>query len=101
MTDAQISKTFTHLVLQGKVRQAIRFLTQRDKGGVLQGNDIDSKTGKRVKDVLLSKHPDARIPEPRAFEPYDKIPDFISLDITCDTVTSVVSKMGGSAGHVG
>ena len=33
MTDEQMSKTYTRLVLEGKLRQAVRFITQRDQGG--------------------------------------------------------------------
>ena len=32
-TEAQISKTFTRMVLQGKIRQAVRFATERGQGG--------------------------------------------------------------------
>ena len=32
MTDEHISKTYTRLVLQGKLRSAVRFVTDRDKG---------------------------------------------------------------------
>ena len=32
MSDEQIAKTYTRLVLQGKLRSAVRFVTDRDKG---------------------------------------------------------------------
>ena len=32
-TEEQISKTFTKMVLQGKIRQAVRFVTERGQGG--------------------------------------------------------------------
>jgi hypothetical protein len=48
------------------VRGAVRYLTGRKKGGILQPTDIDKKTGDLVKTVLRSKHPDARIPKPES-----------------------------------
>ena len=33
MTDEQMSKTYTRLVVEGKLRQAVRFITQRDQVG--------------------------------------------------------------------
>jgi len=38
----------------------VRFLTERDKGGVLMPRDIDTKTGDTVEEVLLSKQPEQR-----------------------------------------
>ena len=101
MTDEQISKTYTSLVLQGKLRQAVRFVTARDRGGILQGDDIDVKSGLPVKEVLASKHPDARTPDITALEEYDVVPDLVPLDITGDTVLAIAPKLQGAAGPGG
>ena len=63
MSDEAIAKSFTTMVLKGKIRQAVRFATLRGEGGVLKGSDVDSKTGKTVLEVLHSKHPEAVAPD--------------------------------------
>jgi uncharacterized protein YbbC (DUF1343 family) len=60
MDDQEIARTYNHMVLQGKLWQAVRWITQRHKGGILYYlDDIDIKTGKPVIDVLQSKYPEA------------------------------------------
>ena len=101
MSEEQVSKTYTRLVLQGKLRSAVRFVTERDQGGLLDGDDIDVKSGLPVHQVLESKHPDAMIPEIGALEHYDSVPEMLDLDVTCDTVETVSKKMAGAAGTGG
>merc|ERR1712183_898017 len=48
MTDDQLAKTYTPMVLQGKLGQTVWFVMNCDKGGVLHGTDIDAKSGKTV-----------------------------------------------------
>ncbi len=49
---------FNQLVYHGKLREALRFLTNKhDDNVILQPDDIDTKTGKSVLEVLKSKHP--------------------------------------------
>ena len=47
-------------MLSGRLRKAVRGLTNRDGGGVLQPDDACTKTGRRVLDVLHEKHPAMR-----------------------------------------
>jgi hypothetical protein len=63
-TQEQRSKKFAKLVLQGKPRSTVRWITEREKGGVLLPDDMDAKSGELVIDVLKEKHPDARVPDP-------------------------------------
>ncbi|KAL7523721.1 hypothetical protein ACHAWF_002319 [Thalassiosira exigua] len=92
------------MVLQGKLRAAVRMATNRDKGGgVYSPEDSDTKTGKRVIDVLRSKHPDLMIPRLEeegwmSFEEYDECPSAIPLDCTQETVKEVAGKLQGGAG---
>jgi hypothetical protein len=76
------AKKFTWLVLQGKLRTAVQWVTEGEKGGVLLPDNMDAKPGEWVIDVLQSKHPDARVPEASKLEDYRTIPDFVDLDIT-------------------
>ena len=58
------------MVHSGKLRAAVRAVTDRDPGGLYAPDDLCTKTGRRVLDVLREKHPDARIPEENAFDHY-------------------------------
>ena len=101
MTDEQIAKTFTRLVMQGKLRSAVRFVTERDQGRILEGDDIDVKSGLPVREVLASKHPPAVSPPIEELEPYEVVPVMPSLDITVDVVEKIAKKMSGAAGPGG
>ncbi len=48
-TAEQRAKTFHQKVLRGNIQGAVRYLTDREKGGVLYPNDIDEKSGKSGK----------------------------------------------------
>jgi hypothetical protein len=97
-TDEQRAKVFNMKMLRGDVRGAVKFLTDTEKGGVLLPSAIDDKTGDTVEEVLLSKHPEARVPEASKLPKYDELPDLVELDITDDIVQTVASKLSGSAG---
>jgi hypothetical protein len=100
-TPEQRAKTYARLVLQGKLRAAVRWLTEREKGGVLLPDDLDSKTNEPVIDVLRSKHPDARVPDVSVLEAYEILPDLQDVDITEETVEQVARRLSGSAGPGG
>eukprot|EP00957_Ditylum_brightwellii_P049497 3754346-Ditylum_brightwellii.AAC.1 len=72
-----ICRVYTRMLLQGKLQQAVRWITGRDKGGLLQPTKIDSKTGDTE---------------------YETLPTFIDLDVTASTVEKVTSRMQNSAG---
>ena len=56
------AQTYHSLVLRGKLRTAMRWITEWETGGVLQPGDRCTKTGDRVMEVLRAKHPEARTP---------------------------------------
>ena len=56
------AQTYHSLVLRGKLRTAVRWITEREMGGVLQPDEKCMKTGYRVMEVLHTKHPEARTP---------------------------------------
>jgi hypothetical protein len=49
LTPKQRAKIFHRKMLQGDVRGAVRYLTDREKGGILRPTNIDEKTGHSVK----------------------------------------------------
>ena len=84
------AKTFNGLVLRGKLRTAVRWITKREKGGVLQPDDHCTKTGERVMEVLRTKHPDARPLLAASLDVYpNNPPEMVPVDITDDVVSEV------------
>ena len=72
--DAQV-RAFNARVLSGRLRTAVRTLTSRSGSGVHQPDDLCSKAGQPVWQVLQKKHPTLRDlttvgQEDGAFEPY-------------------------------
>ena len=103
-TEAQQVKTFTRMVLQGKIRQAVRFVTERGLGGALKAEDVVANkdgTETTVEEVLKSKHPEAVEPGVGVLEEYPEVPELVTLDVTADTVAKVAAKLSGAAGPGG
>jgi hypothetical protein len=61
-------------------------------------SEIDDKTGDTVEEVLLSKHPAARVPDAAKMPEYPEVPDLVDLDIMDETVEKIASRPSGSAG---
>jgi hypothetical protein len=92
------------MVHSGKLCAAVRAVTDRDPGGLYVPNDICTKTGHRVLDVLREKHPDARIPEQRAFDSYANSAElFEVMPIACyeEQISMRAAHLSGGAGPVG
>ena len=70
-------RVFCRLIWEGKVRAAVRFLAERDKGGVLHPDDMIEVKGKnvRVRDVLIEQHPDPQEPRAAAMSGYSELPE--------------------------
>ena len=101
-----MAQSFHETMLSGKLRQAVRWATDREGGGCLLPVDKCTKTGRPVADVLLEKHPDMRAPPVEnptypAFEIYEEVPEMVLLDLTEDDVTWVASKLSSAAGALG
>jgi hypothetical protein len=88
------ARAYNAKVLSGHIPSAVRTLTSRDQGGVLQPPDDDcTKTGRPVLEVLRRKHPAMRDPAPDlsdpdrgSFEPYIALPEPVPVEITGDVV---------------
>jgi hypothetical protein len=46
------------MIANGKMRVVVRMAVERSGGGVMQLGEIDSKSGKKVLEVLKDKHPE-------------------------------------------
>jgi hypothetical protein len=96
-TPEQRPKTFHQKVLKGDLHGAVRYITDREMGGVLLPDDKCSKTGLPVSDVLDSKHPMTRVPDANALLHYQELPEFIEVDVTEDSVEDTAHKLSGGA----
>ena len=99
----RVACRYRSVVIDGKVRGALRIATSRDGGGLLHPDSIDAKSGKRVKDVLRDKRPAMQIPEARAdevvaFEPFACVPAPLQLDCGEATATCDAKGLSGGAG---
>ena len=100
------ARKFNAAVLNGELRRAVRHLTSRGGGGVLDPDGPDTKTGERVAEVLAGKHPDLRMPDPAGsaaaiFAEQGPPPETIPIDITAETVEKIAPRLSGSAGPGG
>ena len=77
----------------------VRWITEREMGGVLQPGDRCTKTRDRVMEVLRSKRPEAWTPTVESQDSYpDCPPDLTPVYITDYTVKAVVGRLSGRAG---
>ena len=96
------AQIYHSLVLCGKLRSAVRWITERETGGVLQPCDRCKKTGDRVLEVLCAKHLEAWTPIAACLTSYTvRPPELSPVDITDDTVTAVAGRLLGGAGPGG
>ncbi|CEM24780.1 unnamed protein product [Vitrella brassicaformis CCMP3155] len=103
LDDASVYRIFNKLMLEGKVRAAVRFVTERGGGGVLHpsAQAEERPPGVTVLDVLREKHPPQQQPHEEAFLPCDDLPPLIDVDITDSTVERAARSLSGSAGPTG
>ena len=64
------AKIFHSLVLQGKLRTEVRWINEREKGGVIHIEELCTKTGERVMEILRTKHLEARPPTSVSLDSY-------------------------------
>ena len=68
----------------------MRYVTEREGGGILDMHATDKKSGKPVVDVLRSKHPAKCIPE--KLEDLAVAPPLLHIDISQEIVEEVAKK---------
>ena len=88
-------------MLHGRVCEAVRFVTDQARGGVLKPSDIDAKSGKCVFDVLREKHPPPGLASQDAFVSCSDLPLLVDVDVTSSHVEQVARCLRGSGGPGG
>ena len=101
LTSEEVAKVFKEKLEHGDVKNAIKYLCDREGGWVLSPEDpADPEVPDRlVKDVLKEKHPPLRENDIMAANlvEFDSVPDLHRVWITEDTVEKVTGKLHGSA----
>jgi hypothetical protein len=100
------ARSYQARVISGQLRFAVHRVTSRAAGGVLQLDDMCTKTGQPVLEALQGKHPKMREPnldDPnlKIFKKYPTVLQAVSLDITAEAIERVASHLSGAAGPSG
>lgn len=74
-----LGRRFDAMLTAGKLRAATRTVTDRAGGSLYRPDDLDSKTGRPVLEVLQEKHPKIRIPAAEDFKVYEDGPEDMEL----------------------
>jgi hypothetical protein len=113
-----VARKYNSMMLDGKVRGAVRFSMGRGQGGPLNPKDKKcTKTGVQVIKVLKRKHPKIRLPETvhpdeadyevwtdriRGFDTYpDGAPATLATSFNYEVIEKVSSKLHGAIGPGG
>ena len=103
-----IERVFARLMLLGKVRSAMRWLTSRSKGHLLTPTDTNSVTingdtqSVPVIDALRVKHPSSHPPHSSTLlPPPSPLPLFEDLDVTGTHIALIACRIQESAGPGG
>ena len=90
-------RTFSNLVLKGKLSKALRFVCKRENGGVLQPDELAEDFTGTINDTITSflegKHPSKTIPSYATLESYKETRIFIPFKIKEESVESVAQKV--------
>ena len=92
-TEYHMLKVFFRMILQGKLKQAIGWVTGCDKGGILLLKDTDEKIWKKSAGVLAYKHPSLTLTDVAEVPQYDVMPTLMDIGITEDIVKQVAKAM--------
>ena len=100
-----VIRVFTKLMLEGNVCAAVRWVTERAGGGLLQPTDsVDYNhpqlgvISKTVLDMLHLKHPDPSIAPASILPSFDNLPYLEDVEITGAHIQSVACQLQGGAG---
>ena len=107
-SDGKVVQQFFKLMMEGKVKSALRLITDQERGDLLPLDSVVSSDGSNTKtvcDILLEKHPSAQLLCPSAIcEPSDAIqkPHSVRFNrIDGPFIRDTVLRMDGAAGPSG
>ena len=112
MDNDSITRTFRDLILNGKVRAALRFLSRNTNGGILKLDELipekaeDGETEMRsVREILEDKHPKAMSPPSCILldnkDPLELINSILFDELSPETILQCALHTQGSAGPSG
>ena len=104
MNKDHVTKVFTKLMLQGKIRAAVRWLSEKARGGILHPMDqVESKVSVKLQvwEVLRNKHPNPSIPSNDPLIENEVLPEFEDVEICRSHVLKVVRQIQGGTGPGG
>ena len=100
-TEEQCHRTLSNLILKGKLREALQFICDREKGGVLQPDELAADHTGTINDtvtsVLEGKHTCEKNSSCATLEMYEETPIFIPVNIMEEAVESVMQNVLGSS----
>ena len=102
MSDARIAHIFAKLMMEGKIKSALRFVSEYSKGGVLSLESSNNET-LTVRDVLRKKHP---APKPIAqnsllYGVIDDVDAILFNGIDATAIRAAALRTTGAAGPSG
>jgi hypothetical protein len=98
MSDEKVIHVFSGMILRGKIREAVRFITDRSETGGILHPDDDAGKGKTVLEVLETKHPEQREPDNEAFIDCENLPILIDIDVTAEHILKTAGSLSGGVG---
>ena len=103
--NAATAHRFSKLMMEGRVRAALKHLSDNTHAGLLSLDEIiDNASGKTVRDVLEDKHPDPQPAHPEALLRGANNEDFHSAifeNITGEVIQAAALHTQGAAGPAG
>ena len=97
-------RRYNNMVLEGRISEAVNTVVDTDRGRLYQPEDVCSKTGRMVIDILREKHPEVTVPPDEHFDAYDAAEELLeSMPVYCyaKTVAKAVAKLQGASGPCG
>ena len=101
LDEAQVARLFDGKVRSGRLREAVRGLTDRSGGGVLDPEAHDAKSNKPVFEALKDKHPPARETPPEVMTEPRRLPAVLEMHVSSDTIERAARRLQGAAGPCG
>ncbi len=99
-----VGRRFNSMVHSSKLHAAVRAVTDCDHGGLYALNNVCTKTGHWILDILHKKHPDACIPKELAFNRYSNSAELLeAMHIACykEQISKQAVHLSGGAGPCG